>query len=50
MVPTTIRWNKIVNELQKLVYNRVQRNGKMCENKWNEINLYFKIFDYHKGT
>jgi hypothetical protein len=51
VVPTTIQWNKIVNELQKLVYNIVPRNGKMCKNKWNEINLYFKIFFYyHKGT
>jgi hypothetical protein len=44
MVPITVRRNKIVNELQKLIYNRVPRNGKMCKDKWNGTDLDSRIF------
>jgi hypothetical protein len=42
MVPITQHWNKIVDELQKLVHAKVLRNEKMCKDKWNKFNSYYK--------
>jgi hypothetical protein len=40
-----------VEKLQKIVYAKIPRNGKMCKNKWNGLNsCYKKLSNYHKGT
>ncbi len=50
MVLTMQQWNKIVEELQKLIHVEMPRNGKKCEDKWNGLNFdYKKLLDYHKG-
>jgi hypothetical protein len=38
-------------KVSKLFIPKCQRNGKMCEDKWNALNFDYKILsDYHKGT
>jgi len=44
-------WNKISKELQKMIKNKMPRNGKTCKDKWNGINSDFKKHsNFHKGT
>jgi len=50
-IVVVVRWNKISKKLQKLIKSKMPRNGKMCKNKWNGINLDFKkLSNFHKGT
>jgi hypothetical protein len=50
MVPVVMWWNKIAKEFKKLIKNKMPRNGTMCKDKWNGINLDFKkLSNYHKG-
>jgi hypothetical protein len=51
MIPTTQQWTKIAYDLQKMVNVQMMQNGKMCKDKWNRLNSYYKkILNYHKGT
>ncbi len=37
-------------KLQKILHVRILQNGKMCKDKGNELNSYYKkLLDYHKG-
>jgi hypothetical protein len=51
MVPTAQRWNMIVDKFQKIIHAKIPRNVKMCKDKWNGLNSYYKkLSNYHKGT
>ncbi len=50
MVFIAQQWNKIAEELQKMVQSKVPRNNKMCKDKWNQLNFnYKKLSNYHQG-
>ncbi len=50
MVFIAQQWNKIVEELQKMVQSKVPRNNKLWEDKWNGLNFnYKKLSNYHQG-
>jgi hypothetical protein len=40
-----------VDKLQKIIHAKIPWNGKMCKDKWNGLNSYYKkLLNYHKGT
>jgi hypothetical protein len=36
-IVVALQWKKKSKKLQKLIKNKMPRNGKMCKDKWNEI-------------
>jgi hypothetical protein len=51
MVPTTQKWDKMVDDLQKTTKLKVPHNGEMCKDKWNGFNFeYKKVAHYHART
>jgi len=49
--PITQKWDKMVDDLQKITKFKVPHNGKMCKDKWNGFNFeYKKVVDYHART
>jgi hypothetical protein len=50
-IVVAVQWNKISEKLQKLIKNRMPKNGKMYKDKWNGTNSNFKkLYDFHKIT
>jgi len=51
MIPNWERWDKIVEELQKMTKSKFPKNWTMYKDKWNFLHSdYKKIVDYHKWT
>jgi hypothetical protein len=51
LIVVVVQWNKICEELQKFIKNKLSKNKNMCKDKWNGINSNFKkLSNYHKGT
>jgi hypothetical protein len=42
IMPSKQRWEKIVDELQKKIKSKFQRNDTMCKDKWNVLNSIIK--------